>query len=229
VCCPWSRRFLAIWVGGRSIKWRLNEALMDEGSARRPRWFGGLLLLASVLAILIGVLLVIRPEIESPAQATGGSSTSSELSGPAGHTPAVGEVPPDFKLSTLGGDQVKLSDLRGHPVLINFWASWCGPCKVEMPLIVDAYNWHKAAGLRVLAIDSNQFDNMDDIRAFVSQRNMTFDVLLDADDSVSLQWNVNALPSTFFIRADGTIAQVHIGQMTVDQLNDYLKMILPSG
>ena len=204
---------------------------MDDVSPRRPRRLGGLLLLASVLAILIGVMLLIRPAVESPAAPaqTTGSSTSSGLSGPSGHTPAAGEVPPDFKLATLDGGQVKLSDLRGHPVLINFWASWCGPCKVEMPLIVDAYNWHKAAGLRVLAIDSNQFDNMDDIRAFVSQRNMTFDVLLDVDDSVSSQWNVNALPSTFFIKADGTIAQVHIGQMTADQLNDYLKMILPSG
>ena len=124
---------------------------------------------------------------------------------------------------------MKLSSLRGSPVLINFWATWCGPCKEEMPLIVEQYNWNKGRGLRVLAIDSVAFDNLDDIHKYVDQFKMTFDVVLDQDDKISTDWAIMGLPSSIFIKPDGTVAAVRVGQMSADQLQEYMKLIVADG
>jgi len=177
-------------------------------------------LILSAMAILVGVALILLPSVASPSIAK---------TARAGQLPKEGETPLDFELKTLSGDKVKLSDLRGSPVLINFWATWCGPCKEEMPLIVEQYNWNKGRGLRVLAIDSVAFDNLDDIHKYVDQFKMTFDVVLDEEDKVSLDWAIMGLPSSIFIKPDGTVAAVKVGQMSSAQLNEYLRLILPTG
>jgi len=195
---------------------------MNEVPPTPPRRSNALPLILSAVAIVIGVVLIAQPAFLFSARSGSGATSRT------GHLPAAGETPLDFNLKTLGGDAVKLSDLRGSPVLINFWATWCGPCKEEMPLIVEQHNWNKGHGLRVLAIDSVAFDNLDDIQKFVGQYKITFDVLLDEEDQISSNWAINGLPSSFFIKPDGTIAKVHVGQMTADQLKDYLKLIVPN-
>ena len=192
---------------------------MDE-TPQRSGVRQALPLILSALAILVGVALIFLPTV-SP-------QTASKIAR-AGQLPKEGEIPLDFELKTLTGETIKLSSLRGSPVLINFWATWCGPCKEEMPLLVEQYNWNKGRGLRVLAIDSVAFDNLDDILKYVDQYKMTFDVLLDEDDQVSLDWAIMGLPSSIFIKPDGTVAAVKVGQMSSAQLNEYLKLILPTG
>lgn len=207
---------------------------MDEIPAR-PGWLRILPLIASILAVAIGALLLLQPAVAPPDRSSGSaaalsSSTSSVVGQTAGlgRTPKAGEVAPDFQLGTLAGGTIRLSELRGSPVIINFWATWCAPCKQEMPYLVDAYNWNKERGLRVLAVDSVAFDNLDDIKTFVETYRMDFDIVLDTDDRLSSDWAIMGLPTSFFIRPDGTIAKVHVGQMTVDQVSEYLKLILPS-
>ncbi len=210
----------------------MDESTGTRTANQRERLMRVLPLFASLLAIFIGVLLIARPAfLFSPAAKTSSASSQPlpQSNSGLGKMPKEGERAPDFELGTLAGGKIKLSDLRGSPVLINFWATWCGPCKQEMPLIVEQYNWNKANGLRVLAIDSVAFDNLDDIRKYADQFKMTFDVVLDPEDKVSSDWAIMALPSSFFIRADGTVAKVHVGQMTADQLTGYLKLILPNG
>jgi len=198
---------------------------MSEVSPPRSKWRRALPLIASVLAIVIGIMLIAGPAFLSSLSS--GSRPALE-SGMQSGLPKEGARIPDFDLPTLDGRRVRLSDLRGSPVLINFWATWCGPCKQEMPLIVEQYTWNKSKGLRVLAIDTLANDNRDDMRAFVKQFNMNFDVLVDETDAIAGGWGVPGLPTTFFIDPDGFVAKVHVGQMTADQLQEYLRLILPN-
>ncbi len=197
---------------------------MSQVPVSRPKWQRALPLIASVLAILIGGLLLAGPNLLSavtPAQPALESAAS-------GRMPREGETVPEFELPTLDGRNVRISDLRGSPVLINFWATWCGPCKQEMPLLVEQYNWNKGRGLRVLAIDTLANDNVEDMRKFTQQFNVNFDVLVDELDAVAGGWNIMGLPTTFFVKPDGVIAKVHVGQLTSDQLQEYMKLILPN-
>jgi len=183
-------------------------------------------LFASVMAIIVGALLLIRPSIQAPIVAAVPTKSSTGLIGPAVKTVQAGDNAPDFELATLDGQTIKLSDLKGQPVLVNFWATWCGPCKEEMPLIVDAYAAHQAEGLRVLAIDTLAFDDLDSVKKFVADYQMPFDILLDTDDSVGTGWNTLGLPSSYFIDKTGKVVSVRIGQMSAQQLIDSLKLIL---
>ena len=197
---------------------------MNDVPPSRAKWRRALPLIASLLAIVIGILLIGGPAFLASLPS---ASTPALQSGMRSNMPQEGETAPDFELSTLDGRQVRLSALRGSPVLINFWATWCGPCKQEMPLIVEQYNWNKGRGLRVLAIDTLANDNIDDMQAFAKKFNMNFDVLVDKTDAVAGGWQVMGLPTTFFVKPDGTIAKVHVGQMTADQLKEDMKLILP--
>ena len=198
---------------------------MREVSPLRSKWRRALPLIASALAIFIGLLLIAGPAFLSSTPTVPKPALQSSLQS---GMPKEGEAIPDFELPTLDGRQVRLSALRVSPVLINFWATWCGPCKQEMPLLVEQYNWNKGKGLRVLAIDTLANDNLEDMRAFARQFNMNFDVLVDETDAIAGGWEVMGLPTTFFIKPDGVVAKVHVGQLTADQLKEYLKVILPN-
>lgn len=198
---------------------------MSDGSPPRSMWRRVLPLVASLLAIVIGLMLIAGPAFLSSLPA---APKPALQSGMQSGMPQEGQPIPDFDLPTLDGRRVRLSELRGSPVLINFWATWCAPCKQEMPLIVEQYNWNKGRGLRVLAIDTLVNDNLEDMRAFVKRFNMNFDVLVDETDAIAGGWEVMGLPTTFFVKPDGIVAKVHVGQLTADQLKEYLKLILPN-
>lgn len=198
---------------------------MSDAPPARSKWQRRLPLIASMLAIVIGLMLIAGPSLLSSVPA---APKPVLQSGMQSGMPQEGQPIPDFDLPTLDGRRVRLSDLRGSPVLINFWATWCGPCKQEMPLLVEQYNWNKGKGLRVLAIDTLLNDNLEDMRAFAAKYNMNFDVLVDETDAIAGGWEVMGLPTTFFIKPDGRVAKVHVGQLTADQLKSYLKLILPN-
>ena len=125
--------------------------------------------------------------------------------------PQQGFLAPDFELPTIDGETVKLSDLRGQAVLVNLWATWCPPCRAEMPAIEKIYNEYKDEGLVVLAVDMTYQDTQSDIPPFVAEYGLTFPILLDRSGDVGNAYQLRSLPSSFFIDRDGIISEVVIG------------------
>ncbi len=125
--------------------------------------------------------------------------------------PQEGFQAPDFQLETFTGDEYTLSELRGMPVLINFWASWCPPCRSEMPAIQRVYDEFQDQGFVVLAVNSTHQDNLGDAITFAQIRKLTFPILLDRDGSVGNLYEVRSLPTTFFVDPQGKIQDVVVG------------------
>ncbi|MCO6452382.1 MAG: TlpA family protein disulfide reductase [Caldilineales bacterium] len=139
--------------------------------------------------------------------------------------PLSGHPAPDFELQTLDGESMSLADLRGKPVVLNFWASWCGPCRAEMPELEQAYRDNRDGGLVVLGV--NQGEEQVIAADFVNRYNLTFPVVLDQRLLVSQLYRTNSLPTTFFIDRDGIIREQVIGQMNTAMLEQRLRSIYP--
>ncbi len=153
-----------------------------------------------------------------------GTSTAGRI--PA---PQKGFLAPDFTLADPRGSQYHLASLHGKPVLVNLWATWCPPCRAEMPAIEQYYEQYKAQGLVVLAVNATAQDAPLNIVPFAQEYNLTFPILLDETGSVAQSYQLRSLPSTFFINRDGTIAEVVIGgPMSGATLQTYIQEILAS-
>lgn len=125
--------------------------------------------------------------------------------------PREGFYAPDFTLDLLGGGQVTLSELRGNAVVVNLWASWCPPCRAEMPAIEKVYQAYKNLGVVVLGVNTTYQDSESDAAAFVREYGLTFPIPLDRDGSVSRRYALSGLPTTFFIDRKGIIRSVVVG------------------
>lgn len=148
----------------------------------------------------------------------GGSAGLIDPSGLA-IAPVRDAIAPDFELINLEGENVKLSDFRGQAVLINFWATWCGPCRIEMPAIQARYAQYYPEFV-VLAVDNDE--SLEIVFVFVGELGLTFPVLLDPGALIQNLYLIPGYPSSFFVDADGIIRVVHIGIMTEGQLDGYL-------
>ena len=121
----------------------------------------------------------------------------------------VGNLAPDFQLQSLDGQTISLGDLRGKPVLINFWATWCPPCRSEMPYIQEIYEEWTDKGLLVLAI--NIGESASTVEDFMQSNSLSFTVLLDTKQDIAQRYNITGIPTTFFIDKDGIIQDKVIG------------------
>jgi peroxiredoxin len=132
--------------------------------------------------------------------------------------PVEGSRAPDFQLQTLDGQRVRLSELRGQVVLINFWATWCAPCRLEMPAIQDRY---ERGGFEVLAVDFDESPEL--VQAFVNELGLSFPVLLDPGADIQKLYQVRGYPTSFFIDTEGIIRIIQIGIMTEEELDANLQ------
>ena len=138
----------------------------------------------------------------------------------------VGTLAPHFAAPGLDGHVHALETYRGRPVILNFWATWCVPCREEMPLLQTAYERYKENALAVLAISQDTKGSQKTVREYVANAALTFQVLLDPDGTVAGQYHVLLLPSTVFVNAQGVITGIHHGLVTAKQLEQYLTALL---
>jgi thiol-disulfide isomerase/thioredoxin len=137
---------------------------------------------------------------------------------------AIGTSAFNFTLADLDGNDVSLNDFRGQPVFINFWASWCGPCRDEMPDMEEVYQKYKDAGLVILGVNIEEAEA--DVRQFVLEGGYSWTFLLDSEAQVADLYDVNGIPSSFFIDKDGIIRDAHRGTLSVSRMETKLETIM---
>jgi thiol-disulfide isomerase/thioredoxin len=132
--------------------------------------------------------------------------------GAGGSSPGAlqGQLAPDFELKSLDGQNVKLSDFHGKAVLLNFWATWCGPCKIEMPWFVELQKQYGSKGLQIVGIAMDDSSSQD-IQNFVKEMGVNYPVLLGKEAVGQAYGGVDVLPTTFFIDRDGKIVAREFG------------------
>ena len=142
-------------------------------------------------------------------------------------SPVLGKstVAPDFTLETLDGQNMRLSDLRGKAVLLNFWATWCGPCKIETPWLVELQKQYGAEGLQVIGVAMDD-SGKDDIEKFAKDMGVNYPVLLGKEAVGDAYGGVPALPETFFIGRNGKIVDRIIGLKGRGEIEDSIKKAL---
>jgi len=173
-----------------------TDAADPVGPTRRGKWLLAGIALAVVL-IVGGITTAMVRSSGSDANSSAGQVVPKALSA------KVGEAAPDFSLDTLDGKTVKLSDFRGKPVVLNFWASWCTPCRKEFPMLKDAY---AAGNGKWSLVGVNTQDLIEsDGRNFAKAQGATWPNGFDADSAVKKGYGVTGLPETFFIDKDGVI------------------------
>ena len=121
----------------------------------------------------------------------------------------IGKQAPDFALKSSTGQNLRLSEYRGEVVMINFWATWCGPCRQEMPLLDDLYNRYERVGFQLLGVNID--DDSNRAMAMMRELGVNFPVLFDASKDVSKLYEVNAMPVTVILDREGNVRHVHQG------------------
>ena len=165
----------------------------------KPAWkYGAILFLAILLATSAGC----RGDVPAPVREV---------------KPEVGYSAPDFELEDLAGDTVRLSDYRGKVVVLNFWATWCVPCRLELPILEGLPDKYDANDLIVLAV--NQGETQFEVAAFAEENELPFTVLLDPQMSVGMAYKARTIPTTFVVDADGVIQYKRIGALIPNELD----------
>jgi peroxiredoxin len=199
-----------------------------------PRWLlfaFGLAALALAAALLYyaygrsrgGETLQSIPAFEGTAE-----SGVAPLAAGGGELVEAGSVAPDFELPDINGEMVSLSDYAGRPVILNFWATWCAPCRVEMPALQEAQAEYGDDGPVVLTI--NQEETAERVTEFFDEVGLTLPALLDEDAEVGVAYSAFFLPTTVIVGPDGIVSAVHRGIISRDELDNYLnEMAATSG
>jgi cytochrome c biogenesis protein CcmG/thiol:disulfide interchange protein DsbE len=165
------------------------------------------LLIAAVLplVLLLAWAVIVGPRLAAPAGAR------------------VGSPAPELSLADLEGNPIRLADLRGRPVIVNFWASWCGPCVEEFPLLEQARQRHAAGGLTVIGVVFQ--DSSEAARDFMSRMGAEWQAAMDPGERAADRYGIFGPPETFFIDANGTVVARQIGQLSAADLERHLAKI----
>ena len=140
--------------------------------------------------------------------------------------PQEGFLAPDFALKTLNGEEIRLSDLRGKVVLLNFWATWCPPCRGEMPAFQEAYTDYQEKDFIILAVNATRQDNPEDVANFIAKYGLEFPVVLDPAGEVNQLYLVQSLPTSFFIDQEGLVQEMVVGGIAEAMVRSRVEKLL---
>jgi peroxiredoxin len=200
---------------------------VDEAPQRRRVWAGpwrSVVLPLLVVAAIVGAIWYIEsrglPFVEDSSSADSGDYGPVALPperNATGRDPSAekGRAAPDFQLENLDGGTLRLSDLQGKAVLVNFWATWCQPCRRELPHLVAAYDRYRQEGLEILAV--NLQEDEDTIRRYVEEFGMKFPVVIDRSGDVADKYHVIGVPTSFFIDRSGVVRSIYTGPFVGQQ------------
>jgi len=131
----------------------------------------------------------------------------------------------DFTLKDLSGNEVSLSDFAGKVIVLNFWATWCPPCRTEIPDFVEIYNKYKDMGVVFLGVSLDE--DREALEKFIYDYKINYPIVLDnQDDNVAVNWGVNAIPTTFFLDSNGNVVGSQVGQMSKSRLETVIKSLV---
>ncbi len=147
----------------------------------------------------------------------------------APNSSAKGSTAPEFELKDLAGKTVRLSDLHGKAVLLNFWATWCPPCKEEIPWFVEFQKQYGGQGLQVIGVDMDDNPKADDLAKFAADMKMNYPVLVGSDKVADAYGGVEALPTTFYIGRDGKIVARVFGLAAHGEVEKNIRAALKQG
>jgi thiol-disulfide isomerase/thioredoxin len=174
-----------------------------------------------VVALVAALMLYIGFHAARRAQVPGAASTSSSLD-------PKGKAAPDFTLESLDGKNIKLSDFHGKGVLLNFWATYCGPCKIEMPWFVELQSQYGPQGLQIIGVAMDDASK-EDIAKFAKDMGVNYPILLGKESVGDAYGGVNVLPTTYFIDRDGKIISREFGLQSRSIFEDNIKKSLSQG
>lgn len=184
----------------------------------------------AVLGVIVGAVVGLQrlqqsgPTVTDTPGYVSFASSGVKLGAASGETLAIGKPAPDFTLMSLDGQSLRPADLRGKVVLINFWASWCAPCRKEMPLLVQAAEQFRERGFEMVAI--NIQEDRSRVVRFADEFGMRFPVLLDVAGDVTQQYRVQGLPTSYLIDREGIVRERKIGEYREADLTTAIERML---
>lgn len=137
----------------------------------------------------------------------------------------VGDIAPDFVLVDMNGKTHRLSEYKGQGVFLNFWGTWCKPCEREFPIIEKYYQKYQNDGIQVLAVNIAETDFT--VQNYIDRKGLTFPVVIDKTKNVMSTYNIKPLPTTFLINSQGEIEKIITGEMSDENIMDYMNQIMP--
>lgn len=182
----------------------------------KSRWIAAIAA-ASALALLIVPLILHSERLESKA-----TTAVAPLSPPPHKSEGTANL--DLTFKDMNGAEVRLADYKGKVILLNVWATWCGPCELEIPELVEAYSKYKDKGVVVLGVSLD--DPPETLRAYAPKKQMNYPILLWQDAFDDAYGPIVGVPITFFIGRDGTISKRHFGPVTKEGIEQEIKQLL---
>jgi peroxiredoxin len=170
------------------------------------------------IAIILLAVAIIFVNLWKPSKSDENNSVRNKES-VGSEVVEIGKPAPDFELVTLKGESVRLSDYKGKKVILNFWATWCPPCKAEMPHMQKFYEENKDNGIEILAVNLTDKDNgKESIQSFVERYGLTFEIPLDEKGVIGTQYQAITIPTSYMIDSNGMISEKIVGPMDEEMM-----------